>query len=124
MPQKSGSVVVFVAAGVLAGAADHNAVGLDRDRDRAMAGPVLRVGGIVLHGRVEPEPVSLLAVVERSLERLRPAAPAATAATPAATAARPVVAVAVAIVIVALHGLVLVVVGLLLRLALGLEGLR
>src|SRR5918995_4513745 len=89
MPQKSGSVVVFVGAGVLAGAADHNAVGLDRDRDRAVAGPVLRVGGVVLHGRVEPEPVSLLAVVERALERLRlaGAATAAAATAPAAAGA-------------------------------------
>ena len=34
-----------------------------------VARPVLRVGGVVLHRGVEPEPVALLAVVERALER-------------------------------------------------------
>src|SRR5215207_10755256 len=124
MPRKWRSVVVFVVAGVLAGAADHDAVGLDGHRDRAVARPVLGVGRVVLHGRVEPEPVALLAVVERPLERLRLAgAAAATAATaPTPPPARFVVAVPVAV--LALHQLVLVLVlGLLLRLALGLQGL-
>src|SRR5829696_5910146 len=129
MPRKWRSVVVFVVAGVLAGAADHDAVGLDGHRDRAVARPVLGVGRIVLHGRVEPEPVALLAVVERSLERLRLAGPGATApaAAPTAPPARPlavaVLAFSVICAAVLLVGGLVLVVSLPLGLALGLERL-
>ena len=58
-------------------------VGLDRHRHRAVAGPVLGVDGVVLDGRVEPEAVALLAVVERALELLPPAPSAAATATAA-----------------------------------------
>ena len=61
-----GSVVV---AGVVAGAADHDLVLLDRDLDRAVAGPVLGVDGVVRDRGVEPQAVALLAVVEGALER-------------------------------------------------------
>src|SRR4051812_35656504 len=76
------SVVVLRA---FAGTPDHDAVGLDDDLDLALAGPVLGVHRIVRDGRVEPQPVALLAVVERALERPRrpgraPAAPTAAAA--------------------------------------------
>src|SRR5215216_6486188 len=89
-------LVLFLVAGFLAGARDHDPLGLHRDRHRAVAGPVLGVDRIVLDRRVEPEPVALVAVVEGALERLllAPAAAASTApATPAAL--RLVVAVAV-----------------------------
>ena len=56
---------------VAAGAPDHDLVLLDRDLDGAVAGPVLGVDGIVRDGGVEPQPVALLAVVERALERAR-----------------------------------------------------
>src|SRR5262245_65404393 len=80
---------------------------------------MLRVGGIVLHRGVEPQPVALLAVVEGALERLRlaGAAPAAPSAAPAAAAARLVVAVPV----LGVGGVL--VAGVLLGLALGLQGL-
>ena len=72
---RSRSVVVVLVA---AGAADHDLVLLDRDLDGAVAGPVLGVDGVVLDGGVEPQPVALLAVVERALERAgRALAPAA-----------------------------------------------
>src|SRR3954447_21153524 len=68
-------------------AADHDLLLLDRDLDGPVAGPVLGVDGVVLHGGIEPQAVALLAVVERRLERggatLATAAVAATA-TPAA----------------------------------------
>ena len=54
-----------------AGAADHDLVLLDRDLDGPVARPVLRVDRVVGDGRVEPEPVALLAVVERRLDRRR-----------------------------------------------------
>ena len=63
---RSRSVVVVLVA---AGAADHDLVLLDRDLDRPVAGPVLGVDGVVLDGGIEPQPVALLAVVERALER-------------------------------------------------------
>src|SRR3954469_14100899 len=90
-------------AGVFAGTADDDSVRLDRDRHRAVSRPVLRVRRVVLHGRVEPQPVAILAVIERALARLRPpSAPAAAtapapAAAPAAAALRPLVVVAVAV---------------------------
>ena len=56
---------------LVAGAADHDLVLLDRDLDRAVAGPVLGVYGVVLDGGVEPQAVALLAVVEGRLERRR-----------------------------------------------------
>ena len=65
-PSGASAVVVLV---VGAGAADHDLVLLDRDLDRAVAGPVLGVDGVVLDGGVEPQAVALLAVVERALER-------------------------------------------------------
>ena len=60
------SVFVVVLA---TGAADHDLVFLDRDLDRAVARPVLGVDRVVLHGGIEPQPVALLAVIERPLER-------------------------------------------------------
>ena len=52
------------------GAADDDLLLLDRHLDRPVAGPVLGVDGVVLHGGVEPQAVALLAVVEGALERL------------------------------------------------------
>ena len=52
-----------------------------------MTRPVLRVHGAVGHGWIEPEPISLFAVVERGLERrLRAAAASASATTAPAPA--------------------------------------
>src|SRR4051794_21216548 len=62
------------------GAADHDLILLDGYLDRPVAGPVLRVDRAVRDGRVEPEPVPLLAVVERALEGGRGGS--ATCATP------------------------------------------
>ena len=59
------AVVGFVAARP----ADHDLLLLDRDLDRAVAGPVLGVDGVVLDGGIEPQAVALLAVVEGRLER-------------------------------------------------------
>src|SRR2546430_9697544 len=100
------------AASVLvAGAADDDLVLLDRHLDRPVAGPVLGVDGVVLHGRVQPQAVALLAVVEGALEL----APAATAAAPAPatppTASLRLV-LAVLLVLVLVFVLVLIVVGL------------
>src|SRR5215213_2377521 len=67
-------------------APDHDLVLLDRDLHRPVAGPVLGVDRVVLDGGVEPQPVALLAVVERALERLA-AAPAAAAAAAGGAAA-------------------------------------
>src|SRR5207237_5561790 len=71
---------------LLAGAADDDLVLLDRDGHGAVARPVLGIHRIVLHGRVEPQAVALVAVVEGPLERLAlaPPAAAAPAAAPAA----------------------------------------
>src|SRR5688572_27952155 len=85
-----------------------------------MAGPVLRVHRIVLHGGVEPQAVALLAVIEGSVERAAPAAssPAAPAAT-AAPAGR-----AVVVGVLALGARLVLGAGLALRLVvLGVEGL-
>src|SRR3954453_10000488 len=60
---------VVVIAGVLAGAADDDLVLFDRHRDGPVTGPVLCIHGAVGHGRVQPEAVTLLAVVEGALER-------------------------------------------------------
>ena len=57
---------------------------------------MLGVDRVVLHGRVEPEAVALLAVVEGALELLLPAASAAAAAS-AAPAARLVLLVGLAV---------------------------
>src|ERR1700712_1465402 len=64
--------------------ADHDHVFLDRDLDGTVARPVLGVDGVVLHGGVEPQPVALVAVVERALQR---GAGGATAGPPATAAA-------------------------------------
>src|SRR4051794_135394 len=80
----SGVRVVLASAGTT----DHDLVLLDRDLDGTVARPVLGVDGVVLHGGVEPQPVALLAVVERALERAPGGAAAAGAAAGAATAAR------------------------------------
>src|SRR4051812_42245974 len=79
------SVVLFVLAA--AGAADHDLVLFDRDLDRAVARPVLRVHRIVLDGGIEPQPVALLAMVERALERPGGRGAAARAASAAARGA-------------------------------------
>src|SRR4051794_15874175 len=84
--------VVFVVVAAT-GAADHDLVLFDRDLDGAVTRPVLGVHGVVLHGRVEPQPVALLAVVERRLQgtgragAARGAAPAAARPAPAAARA-------------------------------------
>src|SRR5436190_21947741 len=72
--------------GFYAGAADHDLVLVDRDLDGPVARPVLGVDRVVGHGGIEPQPVALVAVVERALERggLRACARASAAA--AATA--------------------------------------
>src|SRR3954451_362677 len=72
----------------VAGAPDHDAIGLDDDLDLALAGPVLGVHRIIRDGRVEPQPVALLAVVERALERPRRPGRAPAAPPPAGAAAR------------------------------------
>src|SRR5687767_2779267 len=54
-----GRVVRAVAVG--AGAADDDLVLFDDDLDRAVAGPVLGVHGVVLDGGVQPQAVALLA---------------------------------------------------------------
>src|SRR5918994_6701810 len=74
-------VRVLVPGALVPGARDHDPVGLDRDGHGPVAGPVLRIHGIVLNRGVEPEPVALVPVVERALERRGLAA--AAAATPA-----------------------------------------
>src|SRR4051794_9841339 len=73
----SSAVVVLVTA---AGPLDHDLVLLDRDLDGAVPGPVLGVDRVVLDGRIEPQAVALLAVVERALERSGALARAAAAA--------------------------------------------
>ena len=73
-----------------ADAADDDLVLFDRDLDRAMPGPVLGVDAVVDDRGIEPEPVALLAVVERALERPagRACAATASAAAPAPTLGR------------------------------------
>src|SRR3954454_9109777 len=73
--ERSGVVVVLRHAGT----ADHDLVLLDRDLHRTVTGPVLGVHRVVLDRGVEPQPVALLAVVERTLERLVAAAAGAPA---------------------------------------------
>src|ERR1700760_3437597 len=77
------SFAVFRVRVLAAGAADHDLVLLDRDLDGAVPGPVLGVDGVVLDGGIEPQPVALLAVVERRLERRGLASAAAATAPPA-----------------------------------------
>src|SRR4051812_29538960 len=81
---RRGSVFGVVLAS--AGTADHDHVFLDRDLDGAVTRPVLGVHGIVLHGGIQPQAVSLFAVVESALERAR--GPGTTARTPTAAARR------------------------------------
>src|SRR5579875_2629551 len=59
---------VLVLAAVLARPADDDLILLDRHLDRAVAGPILRVDGIVLDRRVKPKAVALLPVVEGGLK--------------------------------------------------------
>src|SRR4051812_10242027 len=54
--------------GVPAGPADDDLVLFDRDLDRPVAGPVLRVHRVVLDRGIEPQAVALVAMVERGLE--------------------------------------------------------
>ena len=75
--------------GRFARAADHDLLGLDRDADLAMPGPVLGVVRVVLDGWVEPESKTLIAVVEGRFNRALATPPAAATASPAATAPRP-----------------------------------
>src|SRR5215207_5805253 len=79
--------IVLAVAGFLAGAADDDPVWLDSATHRPVPGPVLGVRGVVLHGRVEPQAVALLAMVEGALERRRLPGAGAPAASAAATAA-------------------------------------
>src|SRR4051812_33207398 len=80
---------LLAVVGLLAGAADDDAVLLDRHLDGPVPGPVLGVDGVVGDGGVEPQPVALLAVVEGAFERGRrraaPGPAAASAAAPATT---------------------------------------
>ena len=124
------ALVVVPVPVAAAGAADHDLVLLDRDLDGAVAGPVLGVDGVVRDGGVEPQAVALLAVVERALERLRLATPAAPAAAAPAAASAPA---ALRLIVIAVAALVtpggracsVPVIGIRLRfrLALGLERL-
>src|SRR5207244_6428716 len=54
---------------IVAEAADDDAVLRDLHLDGAMSGPVLGVDGVVLDGRIQPQPVALLAVIEGPLQR-------------------------------------------------------
>src|SRR5206468_10198147 len=65
---KSRRSVGVVIAGVLAGAADDDLVLFDRHLDGPVAGPMLCVDRAVGDLGIEPQPVPLLAVVERALE--------------------------------------------------------
>src|SRR5579875_3256364 len=80
---------VLVLAAVLARPADDDLILLDRHLDRAVAGPILRVDGIVLDRRVKPKAVALLPVVEGGLKHAgwASATPAPTTASPPAPAA-------------------------------------
>src|SRR5207244_966849 len=105
-----------------AGAADHDLLLLDRDLHRAVAGPVLGVHGIVLHGGVQPQAVSLLAVIEGPLQDggagLAPAAASTSPAAPRLGAS--ILSVALVIVLpVALSGLLVLALSGLLVLVLG-----
>src|ERR1700730_11846143 len=71
---------------VLGDAPDHDPVLFHGHLDRTVARPVLGIDGIVLDGRVQPQAVSLLAVVERALERAGVAPPSAPAPAPAPAA--------------------------------------
>ena len=84
---------------VVAGPLDDDAVGLDRDGHRSVAGPVLGVDAVVLDGGVEPEPVPLFTVVERALERAVRPRPASTTTATAATALAGLVPVAVLVIV-------------------------
>src|ERR1700693_6424988 len=70
-------------------AADHDAVLLDRDLDRAMPRPVLGVDRIVLDRGIEPQPVALLGVVERALEGTHVAGRSSRSGSACAIGARP-----------------------------------
>ena len=59
-------VVGVVVRLVAAGPTDDDLVLLDHDLDGAVARPVLGVDRVVLDGRVKPQAVALLAVVERA----------------------------------------------------------
>src|SRR5919198_115471 len=109
--------VVFVVLVLVAGAADHDLVLLDRDGHRPVAGPVLGVDRVVLHGGVEPQAVALLAVVEGALELGHRAL-----AAPRASAATPTPALLGLLALLALVGL-LGLLGLAARLLLGARGL-
>src|SRR5581483_12291283 len=61
-------LLVFLLALLAARAPDDDLVLLDRHLHRTVAGPVLGVDGVVLHGGIEPQPVPLLAVVEGGLQ--------------------------------------------------------
>src|SRR4051812_39369939 len=75
---------VVVAVVLVAGTADHDLVPLDGAGHWPVPGPVLGIRGFVLDGGIEPQPVALLAVVERPLE---PAHGVLVLGAPAATAA-------------------------------------
>src|SRR5206468_6003576 len=70
--------------GPIDGPPDHDLVLFDRDLDRPVPGPMLGVDPIVDDGRIEPQPVALLAVVEGPLEWSTRASPASASTTPAA----------------------------------------
>src|SRR5205085_5777398 len=109
----------------LAGAADHDAIAVDRDGYGPVALPVLGVHGVVLNRGVEPQPVALLAVVERPLEWLRRASSSAAATPAAAAAAAPAAGAGLVVAgLLVVPVLVLVLVFLFLVLVVGLEGGR
>src|SRR5205085_10047357 len=54
---------------IVAEAADDDAVLLDLHLDGSVSGPVLGVDGVVLDGRIQPQPVALLTVIEGPLQR-------------------------------------------------------
>src|SRR4051812_16935944 len=106
-----GSVVGVV--GIPADALDDDLVGLDRHLDLPVPGPVLGVDRVVGDGGVEPEPVALVAVLERRLVGRGPLAGATPATAAAAAAPGPL--------LVLLGGLFLLLAGLGLAGGLGLQ---
>ena len=71
-----------LASGSGPGRPNHDLIGVDPNRDLPLAGPVLGIDGVVLHGGVEPEAVAVgLAVIESRLKVFAASTAPATAAT-------------------------------------------
>src|SRR6185436_10035153 len=111
---------------VVTRAPDDDPVGLDGDLDGPVAGPMLGVDRVVLHGGVEPQAVALLAVIEGALQSSGRATPTAGASAASATSPATPAPAPRATAVVLLAGLVVLalVVGFALRLGLGLLGLE